>query len=207
MAKNVNKAELAAIVGVTERTLTTWQKQGMPIEHEGERGEENAYDTAAVVTWMVARAEAKAKREETPRDRLARRQADLLDMQLAEKRGDSVQAASIKPRLIARVIGARQKLIAMVADIAPALAELGGRPDAIADLLEANVDDALRDVAGDPLVDADGRTDAGRGVDALGAAGADAAVGVGGEQPAHARRVRRTRAVPVPHDAIPAGAA
>lgn len=51
----VNKAELAEIVGKSERTLTTWQKNGMPIAHDGARGEQNKYETSEVIEWMIER--------------------------------------------------------------------------------------------------------------------------------------------------------
>lgn len=55
MGKLVQKAELAKILGKTERTLTTWQKNGMPIEVDGSRGTANQYDTQAVIEWIIAR--------------------------------------------------------------------------------------------------------------------------------------------------------
>ena len=53
MGKQVKKAELAEIIGVSERTLTTWQKNGMPISYDGRRGEANLYDTENVIAWRI----------------------------------------------------------------------------------------------------------------------------------------------------------
>lgn len=55
MGKLVNKHELSEIVGKSEVTLTTWQKNGMPIKHSGGRGSENIYDTSEVIAWLVRR--------------------------------------------------------------------------------------------------------------------------------------------------------
>ena len=55
MGKTVNKAELSEIIGVSQRTLTTWQKNGMPIAMDGIRGTENLYDTAEIIDWMIQR--------------------------------------------------------------------------------------------------------------------------------------------------------
>lgn len=60
MGKKVNKKELAAILGVTEKTLTSWQKNGMPIEVAGGRGSRNEYDTQRIIEWMVTQRLAKA---------------------------------------------------------------------------------------------------------------------------------------------------
>lgn len=51
----VNKAVLSDIIGKSERTLSTWQKNGMPIKFDGTRGEQNQYETADVINWIVDR--------------------------------------------------------------------------------------------------------------------------------------------------------
>lgn len=53
--KLVNKTELAEIVGVHERTISRWQKNGLPILADGTRGYDNRYDTVEVIDWMVQR--------------------------------------------------------------------------------------------------------------------------------------------------------
>lgn len=53
MGKKVQKKELAEILNVSEKTLTNWQKSGMPIEVEGGRGYINIYDTSEVISWMI----------------------------------------------------------------------------------------------------------------------------------------------------------
>lgn len=45
---NVNQKKLAAIFGVSERTIRNWEKEGMPAPG-------NEYDTAAVIRWYVDR--------------------------------------------------------------------------------------------------------------------------------------------------------
>lgn len=55
MGKTVNKTELSEIIGVSQRTLTTWQKNGLPIAMDGTRGTENLYDTEEVIQWMIQR--------------------------------------------------------------------------------------------------------------------------------------------------------
>lgn len=56
MGKSVNKRELSEILGVSERTLTEWQRDGMPVvEFADTLGRENTYDTEAVIRWWIAR--------------------------------------------------------------------------------------------------------------------------------------------------------
>lgn len=56
MGLSVNKRELSEILGISERSLTEWQREGMPIVALGEeRGLENTYDTEAVIRWWIDR--------------------------------------------------------------------------------------------------------------------------------------------------------
>jgi hypothetical protein len=48
----LNKAELAGKLRVSQRSLTTWQKEGLPVLEHGRRGQHNVYDLAAVVAWI-----------------------------------------------------------------------------------------------------------------------------------------------------------
>ena len=46
----VTKSELAEILGVSERTLSTWQQEGLPIENQQHQG--NTYHTVKVIDWL-----------------------------------------------------------------------------------------------------------------------------------------------------------
>lgn len=100
----VNKRELSELLNVTERTLTDWQDDGLPIANRGVRGQEHQYDTVAVVRWLTERAEAKARAAETAYDRLARTRADRLEMQVASERGGLVPTADVEPMWRMRVL-------------------------------------------------------------------------------------------------------
>lgn len=51
----LNKRELAEALDVSERTLTEWQAEGMPIAAQGGPGADNSYDLAEVVRWACLR--------------------------------------------------------------------------------------------------------------------------------------------------------
>jgi len=56
----VNKKELSEIFGISERTLTDWQKEeSFPIENDAVRGASNAYDTAKVLRFLLDRQQKK----------------------------------------------------------------------------------------------------------------------------------------------------
>jgi len=99
MARYVNKAELAELLQISERSLTEWQKEGMPIHQAAEvRGQENSYDVAAVVRWWIQRDLAKAQ-VRSPRDRLDEVRAERESLLLRKDRDELVARADIRPLL------------------------------------------------------------------------------------------------------------
>lgn len=46
------KKALAVMLGVSERSLTAWQKEGFPVLEHGRRGKQNVYDLSACVNWI-----------------------------------------------------------------------------------------------------------------------------------------------------------
>lgn len=83
----VNKKELAEIIGVTERSLTEWQKHdSFPIEVLGNRGQSNRYDTVKVIQFMIDRALA-GKSKETNRERIERIQANRMELDYFKEAG------------------------------------------------------------------------------------------------------------------------
>ena len=55
MARFINKTELSELIDVDVRTISNWQKQGMPIAVEGGRGRENMYSIKDVMEWFADR--------------------------------------------------------------------------------------------------------------------------------------------------------
>jgi len=122
MGKIVNQTELAKIVGKSDVTIWEWQKEGMPVQKIGERGEANQYDTEAVITWWLAR-EIKKIAPENQRERLARLQGDKLELDLSVERGVMVPVTEIEPTWHSRVFAAA--------------AYMASRHSRLADILEA----------------------------------------------------------------------
>ncbi len=106
MGKVVNQTELAEIMGVSDVTLWEWQKQGMPVQKRGARGEANAYDTSEAIAWRIERELAKVSGTESQKDRLARLQGDKLELDLAVQRGTLIPADEIEPTWHDRVLSA-----------------------------------------------------------------------------------------------------
>lgn len=138
MGEKVNQTRLAAILGVTDVTLWEWQKQGMPVEKKGSRGEANEYDTSSVVAWYVEREVAKV-RSESPRDALARAQEQLVRLNIAKEQGALVPVADVEAEFERMVLLARQRVLQ-----APGRVPMDAQTRA---LMEQELDDALKELS------------------------------------------------------------
>jgi hypothetical protein len=128
--------------GVSIKTINEWQDQGMPVAARGEYagGIPNEYESKDCIGWLIERETGKV-RGENPRDRLARLQADAIEMQNATARGELLPASQIEPKMLAAVVSAREswrnepsRLSRMVG---------GKTPDEVEALLQAAFDGFL----------------------------------------------------------------
>lgn len=145
MSYIVNQDQLAKILGLNRKTITFWQREGLPVALETENGLANQYDTEAVIAWYVAREVAKAAHE-SEKDRLARLQGDKLEMELAQMRGTLIPADQIEPAWAAQVLACRQLLLALPARLVPLLVGMH-EPDPLRELLAEQIEGALTKLA------------------------------------------------------------
>ena len=104
MVKLVNKVELAELLDKSERTLTTWQKNGLPIEVEGRRGAGNKYNVAKVIDWLIQRkistltvSEDGAVHDyEAERARLTHHQANKTELEAQVLKGKLIAAETVE---------------------------------------------------------------------------------------------------------------
>ena len=136
----LNKVQLAECLGFSERALTDWRDEGLPVLHNGSRGEANEYDTAAVVAWLLARERRRASAD-NPRDDLYRSEKRLKDLMIAEKEHTLVDAAAVEQKFERLVVNARQRLLQL-----PPLMHGRLPPEALV-LLEEAIHGALKELA------------------------------------------------------------
>lgn len=98
---------IADMFGVSRETIDNWQQDGMPVEKRGGPGVPSEYDSVECINWLLSR-EVKKVQGEKPQDRLARVQADKLELELMEKRGLLLPADQIEPKLRAAMVAARE---------------------------------------------------------------------------------------------------
>lgn len=134
---------IAAVFGVAPKTIVEWQEQGFPVAVRGRPGVPSEYETDVCIEWLVAR-EVKKVQSEKPQDRLARVQADKIEMENAERRGLLIPADQLEPRLKAAFVSAREAWL----DAVPRLArELPADPDEREQVLQAEFEAFLHQLA------------------------------------------------------------
>lgn len=111
MGLRVNKKELSDIIGVTERTLTEWQKNSsFPIEVVGGRGQSNEYDTEKVIRFMIERTMA-GQSQESHRERRDRLEGDRLELDIAQRCETLLVAEEYERALTSLVYGIRNTIL------------------------------------------------------------------------------------------------
>ena len=145
--KIVNRAELASIFGTSLPTIDAWVRAGMPCVQEGGRGVEYRFNTREVIAWRSAREalpggaggtgpetldEAKRRREIT--------NADLAEIELAEKRGQVVPIEHVAKQVGRLLASVKARLLAIPTKAAPVVQTAGS-----AEEVRATLEDAIRE--------------------------------------------------------------
>lgn len=151
MGEIVNKARLAKILGKTEATLTTWQKEGMPIkETGGKKGKANNYDTAEVIGWMLLRSNSTAQAIEKAKLRLVTAQAELEELKVQEKKEELIPLEKMQYILTTMLGKARAKILALPSRLAPQIANQK-EPKRVEKILQGACHEVLNELAYDDL--------------------------------------------------------
>jgi terminase small subunit / prophage DNA-packing protein len=147
----IGQEQIAAVFGVAPKTIVEWQEHGFPIALRGSPGIPSEYESQACINWLVDR-ELKKVQAERPQDRLARVQADKIELELAERRKQLVDAAELEPKLKAAFVAARENWL----DAVPRLArELPAAAEAREAMLQAEFEAFLTRLAGWAHADTD----------------------------------------------------
>jgi phage terminase Nu1 subunit (DNA packaging protein) len=94
----VGQQKIADLFGVTRESIDSWQKQGFPVAVRGGPGAPSEYESEACIAWLVER-ELQKVQAERPQNRLARAQAEKVEMDNAERRGQLIPADQLEPKL------------------------------------------------------------------------------------------------------------
>jgi phage terminase Nu1 subunit (DNA packaging protein) len=139
----VTKSELAEILGVSERTLSTWQQEGLPIENQQHQG--NTYHTVKVIDWLkqhhanrLTESNGEILDLEAEKARLTKAQADAAELKLAEQKRQLLDANEVQAVWENNIMACRAKLLSLPSKIAPVVANETSTP-----IIESTIRDAL----------------------------------------------------------------
>lgn len=139
----VNKTQLAEILGKTHATLTTWQKNGLPIAIDGTKGQANQYETTDVINWLIRREiskltvddEGKVHDYDLERARLTHHQANKTELEAKVLKGQLIPATTVEHVQGAMVGSFRAKVLSIPTKAA-------GKVQNLTDLAE--IEDCIR---------------------------------------------------------------
>lgn len=148
----VNRAELAEILGVSLPTITSKVSKGMPFEQRGGRGREWTFNTAAVFEWEKEQAiiNATGDLSSVTDDELKRRklaaETMLVELEAGKKRGDLIPREEIEKMLVNLVLDTKARLLLVPRRCAPLLTQLTSEQE-IRDIIEEEQREALTDLS------------------------------------------------------------
>lgn len=143
-----NQQELTGLLGVTRATIHEWQDDGLPY---AVREWGNEYHLPAVIRWLHRRSLIGG--DETPKDRLARVQADRIEIEIARERKEVIPASEIAEAWARIVMTVRAGILNLPSN-AHALEATPG-VEAKYDLLQSRCNDLLDNLSGsaDEIID------------------------------------------------------
>jgi phage terminase Nu1 subunit (DNA packaging protein) len=158
-----NKGTLAEVLRKSPQTITTWQKQGMPILADGTRGAENQYETADVIQWLLDRELGKLKQSSRGDDaewldaeqelaRLRCAQADKVEIEVALLQGRVLDADEVQLAFGKVDAEVKSSLLSMPSRLAPVLIKIRS----VKEMTRALKEDVLQTLAKLTAVDDDG---------------------------------------------------
>ena len=192
----VNKRGLADAFGVSEETITQWQKAGMPIQTARKGTMGNEYELAPCIRWYALRESGGdgALDLNQERARLAKAQADKTELEAAELKGEMVRYEELSAHWAARGSAMRSRLLTLPTKIAPR-ARVAENDQAASALIEAEIIEALTEISGNGVPDSTSARRQ-RSERLSQAPSSSNGVGVGGSEQAAVKRKRsRTRPV------------
>jgi phage terminase Nu1 subunit (DNA packaging protein) len=146
----VTKRELATeVFGVSEETITQWQKAGMPVKTQRKGTLGNEYVVVDCVQWremQVTDGEGPLNLNQE-RARLAKAQADKTELEASELKGEMVRYEELSAHWTARGSALKARLLTMPTKISPRMRVAVNDQEGAA-LMTAEILEALAEISG-----------------------------------------------------------
>lgn len=154
----VNGETLCRMLGITHVTLRSWEGfSDFPAFEKGSRGVSSRYDSVKVLRWWSARIgparESSADVELTEAERRkAVAEAELKELQLAQKRGELVNAEEMQAAIAKAFSNVKTRVLGVASTLAPRLA-VTTEANVCQALTYDALASALSDLAGNVITD------------------------------------------------------
>lgn len=151
--REVNRSDLAEILGVTVSAVDGWLRRGCPQVAAGGRGRASKFNTAHVVEWLNERARRDSQSStgsislDEARQRKTAAEAELAELELGHARGELVQIDTVAELLEATLSTVRLRLLSVPAKVAARVAPLR-QPAQCRRILEDEFAEVLAELVG-----------------------------------------------------------
>ena len=141
------RRDLIYLFGVTTRTTSKWEDEGMPVAVRGGPGVASLYDLREVIAWIQRRDKGSSGTIDLTRERARKERATakLSEQRFQERAGELIPGELVLERWGKHVSAVRQKLLSWPPILAARLAPLRGQ--AVVRELELAVRDVLTELA------------------------------------------------------------
>lgn len=154
--RDVTKAELAAICGVSLPTIGAWVRKGCPFVSKGNKSKAWTFNTAAVLEWREEQivqqtlGDTKSLDIDEARRRKVAAEAAMMELDLAKRRGEMIEIDEV-----AQVVGddyanVRAKLLSMPTKLSPQLMGVSDTLE-VEGLIRRQVEEALEELTADEV--------------------------------------------------------
>jgi terminase small subunit / prophage DNA-packing protein len=156
----LNRTQIAALIGVSGTTVDAWIRKGAPVlkRSTGRGAGANSWqiDSAALIAWLreqsASNATGPASRIDEARRRKTAAAAELLELQVSERRGELVELTAVTDLWARAINNCRARLLSMPAKLAAIFATQQD-PGVIRERLDSEIRRALMELSSDQNVE------------------------------------------------------
>ena len=166
----LNKADLAAMLGVSLPTIGQWVGKGCPFVFKGGPGKQWVFNSADVLSWREEQVVQQAMGDtasldidEARRRKLAA-EAALVELDLSKRRGEVIEIEDVAGVVGDDYANVRAKSLALPTKLAPQLIGIEDTAECQA-LIERGVAEALEELTADGIYSGEGPDDEDQGAE------------------------------------------
>lgn len=154
----VNKSALAAFTGYSFETISHWVKRGCPVYRQGRKGLETLFYMPDVWRWRAEDERRQIELDTKPKDydgavqRKVIAEAELKEMELAERRQELVSLDQVTKDMEKVFMSLRSRLLSIPIKAAPLLVACRNESE-LQQVLTKQVDEALHELSNLPFIE------------------------------------------------------